>query len=188
MTWIWHFAKKYTWCCNIHVISMGYDIKWGVCERLWVSRWSTGLYGPSQSGRLQAGRPPLPLRLLHRHGTGPPQDRAIGPAGHYTVRGPGPGRHHDQTHRSPGARGPSQSGWLQVGRTPLLFKLHSTGLRPQDRTIGPAVQYTVCHCLWSLRLSGESVQSRIGFIGSLARAGQASQYTICQCTCTIWYT
>ena len=38
MTWIWHFAKKYTWCCNIHVISMGYDIKWGVCERVWVSR------------------------------------------------------------------------------------------------------------------------------------------------------
>ena len=40
MTWIWHFAEKYTWCCNIHVISMGYDIKWGVCERVWVSRWS----------------------------------------------------------------------------------------------------------------------------------------------------
>ena len=38
MTWIWHFAKKYTWCCNIHVISMGYDIKCGVCERVWVSR------------------------------------------------------------------------------------------------------------------------------------------------------
>ena len=38
MTWIWHFAKKYTRCCNIHVISMGYDIKWGVCERVWVSR------------------------------------------------------------------------------------------------------------------------------------------------------
>ena len=42
MTWIWHgydiLPKKYTWCCNIHVISMGYDIKWGVCERVWVSR------------------------------------------------------------------------------------------------------------------------------------------------------
>ena len=24
---------------HIHVISMGYDIKWGVCERVWVSRW-----------------------------------------------------------------------------------------------------------------------------------------------------
>ena len=30
MTWIWHFAKRYTWGCNIHVISMGYDITWGV--------------------------------------------------------------------------------------------------------------------------------------------------------------
>ena len=127
---------------------------------------STGTCGPSQSGRLQVGRPPLLLhshgtgprpgtgqshraggpfklyiprsrslagsdsvtealartvpvrktsswaapllRLLHR--TGPPQDRAIGPADHYTVRGHGPGQHHDQTHRSPGARGPSQSG------------------------------------------------------------------------------
>ena len=34
MTWIWHFAKRYTWCCNIHVISMWYGIKCGgVCER-----------------------------------------------------------------------------------------------------------------------------------------------------------
>ena len=39
-----------------------------------------------------------------------------------------------------------------------LFKLHRTWLRPQDRAIGPAVQYTVCHCLWSLS-------------GSLSRAG-----------------
>ena len=67
-----------------------------------------------------------------------------------------------------------------MGRPLLLFKLHSTGLRPQDRAIGPALQYTVCHCLWSL--SKESVQSRIGFTESLARAGPASQYTICQCT------
>ena len=71
-------------------------------------------------------------------------------------------------------------------KTPVLFKLRRTGLLPQCRAIGPAVQYTVCHCLWSL--SGESVQSRIGFTESLARVGPASQYTICQCTCTIWYT
>ena len=44
---------------------------------------STGTCGPSQSERIQAGRPPLPIGLLHR--TGPPQDRAIGPAGHYTA-------------------------------------------------------------------------------------------------------
>ena len=62
-----------------------------------LSHRSTGAYGPSQSGRLQVGRPPL---LLHRHGTGPrPQDRAMGPAGHssYTVRGHGPGRDRTQS-------------------------------------------------------------------------------------------
>ena len=37
-----------------------------------------GACGPSQSGRLQAGLPPL---LLHHTGPRPP-DRAIGPAGH----------------------------------------------------------------------------------------------------------
>ena len=73
-----------------------------------LSHRSTGAYVRSQSERLQAGRPPPLLRLLHH--IRPPQDRAIGPAGHYTVRCHGPGQHHDQTHRSPGARGPSQSG------------------------------------------------------------------------------
>ena len=47
--------------------------------RIGPSHQSTGAYGPSQSERLQAGLPPL-LRLLHC--TGPPQERAIGPAGH----------------------------------------------------------------------------------------------------------
>ena len=35
MTWIWHIAKRYTWCCNIHAISMSYlwdDIKWGFMD------------------------------------------------------------------------------------------------------------------------------------------------------------
>ena len=73
-----------------------------------LSHRSTGAYRPSQSERLHAGRPPLLTGLLHR--TGPPKDRAIGPAGHYTDSGHGPGRHHDQTHRSPGARGPCLAG------------------------------------------------------------------------------
>ena len=101
---------------------------------------------PSQSERLQVGRPPL---LLHRHGTEPlPQASVIGPAGYssFTVRCPGLGR--DRTHRSTGACGPSQSERLQTGLPPLL--MHRTGPRPPDRAaIGPAghSSYTVsCHC------------------------------------------
>ena len=84
-----------------------------------------GACGPSQSGRLQAGLPPL---LLHRTGPRPP-DRTIGPAGHssYTVPGRGFGPARDRTHRSTGTCGPSQSGRLQVGRPRLLLHRHGTG-------------------------------------------------------------
>ena len=74
---IWHgydmdmtFAKKYTWCCNIHVISMGYDIKWGVCERVWVSRRA----GPP---------PPLPPRYSEPDSVGPSRSSRLSPAWHW---------------------------------------------------------------------------------------------------------
>ena len=99
-----------------------------------------GAYRPSQSGRLQAGRPPLPL-----HGTGPrPPDSpgAMGPAGHHTGCGHGPGR--DWTHRCTCLCGPSQLARLQVRRPSLLSLLHSTGPWPADRAIGAAGHFTVC--------------------------------------------
>ena len=111
-----------------------------------------GVCGPSQSGRIQAGRPPL---LLHR--TWPrPLDRAIaGAGGPFKLYSP---RSRSQagsdtvteaiqryvciyvqdglgTEALPGACGPSQSGRLQAGRPPLL--LHRTWPRPLERAIRP---------------------------------------------------
>ena len=131
-----------------------------------------------------------------------PQDRAIWPAGQYTVSSHGPGR--DRTHRSTGACGSSQSERLQAGRPPLL--LHSTGQWRQDRSLAsgrraimqsavtvPGRSSPRCCCtvpaaatgqghrasgpLYNVRTpSGEFVHGRIGLTEALARAGLASQY------------
>ena len=96
------------------------------------TRQITGSCGPSQSERLQAGRPPLLL-----HSTGPlPPDRAIGPEGHssYTVCCHGPWR--DRTHQSTGSCWQSQSIRLQAGWPPLLLHRTRAWPRPPDRAIG----------------------------------------------------
>ena len=121
---------------------------------------STGTCGPSQSGRLQAGRPPL---LLYSHGTGP---RPGSGQGH---RACGP-FNHDRTHRSTGTCGPSQPGRLQAGRPPLLLHSHGTGPRPGTgqghRAGGPFKLYSPR----SRSLAGSDSVTE-----ALARTGRLSQ-------------
>ena len=139
---------------NRSIVGIYCTILYTILERLGVQMWtfnhdrthrSTGTCGPSQSGRLQVGRPPL---LLHRHCTGPrPQDRAIGPAGHssYTVRGHCPWRDRTQSPKHWRVRAApvrKTSSWAAPAAQAVPSSRYRPG-QPQDRTIGPAGHYAV---------------------------------------------
>ena len=131
---------------------------------------STGTCGPSQSGRLQVGRPPL---LLHRHDIGPrPQDRAIRTACHssYTVRCHGPWRDRTQSPKHWRVRTApvrTTSSWAAPAAQAVTPYQTATG--QGHRNAGHS-SYTVPG-----RGFGPRVPRGIGLTEALARAGRPSQ-------------
>ena len=59
---------------------MGYDIKWGVCEQVWVSRWDADARGCDAAPETQSGPPAAAASstLELRAGPAPPGPQARG--------------------------------------------------------------------------------------------------------------